>query len=190
MNPLRSQRPRSLSIRHGHGLDTVSVPSLRIKRAQKKSQPAPDVQHAAFAAKALQKAGAMALVAHDPVFVRGFDATLAPILLRVIRLELFRRELGLRPDQATRGAAPKPKAHGRACPVYFFLEDGLRIQRTTERTRPNAARPASRSALRGNFRTCARSFSGIRAEIIANRKRLLRNHFLVCSAAKRNIPGQ
>jgi len=104
---------------------------LRIKSAQEKSQPAPYVEHAAFAAKALQKAGAMALVAPDPVFVRGFDATLAPIFLSVKRLELMRRELRLRSDQATRSATPQPKAYGCACRFYFFLEDGLRIERST-----------------------------------------------------------
>jgi hypothetical protein len=104
---------------------------FRIKSAQEKSQPASDVEHAAFASKALQKAGAMALVAPDPVFVGGFDATLTPILLGIKRLELMRRELRLRPDQATRGATPQPKAYGCACRFYFFLEDGLRIERTT-----------------------------------------------------------
>src|SRR5579863_9409244 len=76
----------------------------------------------------------MALVAPDPVFVGGFNAALAPILLRVIRLELLRRELWLRPDQATRSAMPQPKAYVCGLRVYFFIEDGLRFQRTAKWT--------------------------------------------------------
>src|SRR5437899_12503094 len=57
-NSVRSQRPRRLSIRHGHGLDSVSLPALRIKGAQEKPQPAANVEHAPFAVKAMEKAGA------------------------------------------------------------------------------------------------------------------------------------
>ena len=66
-NAVRSQRARRLSIRNGHGLDSVSIPSLRIQSAQEKPQPASHIQHAAFAAEELEKPSAMALIAADPV---------------------------------------------------------------------------------------------------------------------------
>src|SRR5207253_3366580 len=90
-NSIRSQRVRRFPIRERHGLDSVSIPSLRIKGAQEKPEPASDVQDTSFAAEATEKTGAVALIAADPVRICGLDS--APIFLRVIRLELSRREL-------------------------------------------------------------------------------------------------
>jgi len=123
---------RRFPIRERHGLDSVSIPSLRIKGPQEEPEPASDVQHRSFAAEAIEKTRAVALIAADPLRICGLDS--APIFLSVIRLELSRRKLRLGPDQTTGGTAPEKKWPGRARPVNSLLQDRLCIPRAAERT--------------------------------------------------------
>ena len=50
-----------------------------------KTETTPDVEHAAFAAKAMKESGAIALIAPDPVQIVGLEP--APILFPVIGLK-------------------------------------------------------------------------------------------------------